>query len=110
MTVIWKSEKSCIISSVRAPMIQQWQFDELNMFAIAVENVQKMKRSYRLEFLRSCVIYLRSNRNTPDSLEIEIIFPDGHTHTYEIPTIKLDNYTKDGIFEKNLLMLYRFML
>ena len=87
-------------------------------FAIAVENVQKMKRSYRLEFLRSCVIYLRSNRNTPDSLEIEIIFPDGHTHTYEIPTIKLDNYTnniqsekqdtKDGIFEKNLLMLLPF--
>ncbi len=77
-------------------------------FAIAVENVQKMKRSYRLEFPRSCVIYLRSNRNTPDSLEIEIIFPDGHTHTYEIPTIKLDNYTKDGIFEKNLLMLLPF--
>ena len=25
-------------------------------FAIAVENVQKMKRSYRLEFPRSCVI------------------------------------------------------
>ena len=77
-------------------------------FAIAIENAQKMKRSYRLEFPRSCVIYLRSNKNTPDSLEIEIIFPDGHTHTYQIPTIKMDNYTKDGIFEKNLLMLLPF--
>ena len=77
-------------------------------FAIAIENAQKIKRRYRIEFPRSCVIYLRSNKNTPDSLEVEVIFPDGKLHLYEIPTVKMENYTKDNIFEKNLFMLLPF--
>ena len=77
-------------------------------FAIAAENAQKMNRRYRIEFPRSCVIYLRSNKNTPDSLEVEVVFPDGNTYMYQIPTVKMDNYTKDSIFEKNLLMLLPF--
>ena len=77
-------------------------------FAIAIENAQKINRRYRIEFPRSCVIYLRSNKNTPDSLEVEVIFPDGKTHLYEIPTVKMENYTKDSIFKKNLLMLLPF--
>lgn len=77
-------------------------------FAIAIENAQKINRRYRIEFPRSCVIYLRSNKNTPDSLEVEVIFPDGKMHLYEIPTVKMENYTKDSIFEKNLLMFLPF--
>ena len=77
-------------------------------FAIAIENAQKRGRRYRIEFPRSCVIYLRSNKNTPDALEVEVVFPDGKIHLYQIPTIKLENYTKDSIFEKNLLMLLPF--
>ena len=77
-------------------------------FAIAIENAQKINRRYRIEFPRSCVIYLRSNKNTPDSLEVEVIFPDGKMHLYKIPTVKMENYTKDSIFEKNLLMLLPF--
>ena len=77
-------------------------------FAIAIENAQKMNRRYRIEFPRSCVIYLRSNKNTPDSLEVEVVFPDGNTYMYQIPTVKMDSYTKDSIFEKNLLMLLPF--
>ena len=77
-------------------------------FAVAIENAQKINRRYRIEFPRSCVIYLRSNKNTPDSLEVEVIFPDGKMHLYEIPTVKMENYTKDSIFEKNLLMLLPF--
>ena len=77
-------------------------------FVIAIENAQKINRRYRIEFPRSCVIYLRSNKNTPDSLEVEVIFPDGKMHLYEIPTVKMENYTKDSIFEKNLLMLLPF--
>lgn len=77
-------------------------------FAIAIEYAQKRKRRYRIEFPRSCVIYLRSNKNTPDSLEIEVVFPDGNMYVYQIPTVKVENYTKDGIFEKNLLMLLPF--
>ena len=63
-----------------------------------------------MEFPKSCVLYLRSNRNTPDFLEIDVIFPDGKTHLYQIPAIKMENYTSSSIFEKNLLMLLPFYI
>lgn len=60
-------------------------------------------RRYQLEFPRSCVLYLRSSRNTPDFLEADVIFPDGKTHLYQIPTIKMKNYTSSTIFEKKFI-------
>ena len=53
-------------------------------------------------------IYLRSGSNTPDFLEVDVVFPDGKCHLYRVPTIKVENYTKDKIFEKSLLMLLPF--
>lgn len=61
-----------------------------------------------MEFPRSCVIYLRTTRNTPDVEEVELLFPDGQVCVYREPTVKLERYTKDSIFEKNLLLLLPF--
>ena len=61
-----------------------------------------------MEFPRSCVIYLRTTRNTPDVEEVELLFPDGQVCVYRVPTVKLERYTKDSIFEKNLLLLLPF--
>ena len=79
-------------------------------FATAVEFARKQGRRYRMEFPRSCVLYLRSGSNTPDFLEVDVVFPDGKCHLYRVPTIKVDNYTKDKIFEKSLLMLLPFYI
>lgn len=79
-------------------------------FSIAVENAHKQGRRYRMDFPRSCVLYLRSGNNTPDFLEVEMALSDENTVLYRIPTIKLETYTKDRIFEKNLLMLLPFYI
>ena len=79
-------------------------------FSIAVENAQKLGRRYRIEFPKSCVLYLRSGNNTPDFLEVEMTLSDEHTLLYRIPTIKLEGQTKDSIFEKDLLMLLPFYI
>ena len=79
-------------------------------FAIAIEIAQRQGRRYQLKLPYSCVLYLRSTKNTPDFLETEIIFPDGKKHLYRVPTVKLADYTKDDIFEKNLLMLLPFYI
>ena len=79
-------------------------------FSIAVENAHKQGRRYRMDFPRSCVLYLRSGNNTPDFLEVEMALADGNIVLYQIPTIKLETYTKDSIFEKNLLMLLPFYI
>ena len=79
-------------------------------FFIAVENAQKQGRRYRMDFPKSCVLYLRSGNNTPDFLEVEMALANGNIVLYQIPTIKLETYTKDGIFEKKLLMLLPFYI
>lgn len=63
-----------------------------------------------MDFPKSCVLYLRSGNNTPDFLEVELVLPDESTVLYRIPAIKLEAYTKDSIFEKNLLMLLPFYI
>lgn len=39
---------------------------------------------------------------------MEIKLPDGQVCEYRVPTVKVERYTKDIIFEKNLLMLLPF--
>ena len=79
-------------------------------FAIGIEHAEKHGRRYRIEFPKSCVLFLRSSGNTPDYLETDVVFPDGNTYLYSIPAIKMADYTKDSIFEKNLLMLLPFYI
>ena len=79
-------------------------------FSIAVENAHKQGRRYRMDFPRSCALYLRSGNNTPDFLGVEMALADGNIVLYQISTIKLETYTKDSIFEKNLLMLLPFYI
>lgn len=109
---------SCLLIGKKMYHIECQSTDDTTMairmieydFAIAVENAEKQGRRYRIEFPRSCVLFLRSSGNTPDYLEADVIFPDGKIHVYSIPAIKMADYTKDHIFEKNLLMLLPFYI
>ena len=63
-----------------------------------------------MDFPKSCVLYLRSGKNTPDFLEIEMVLSDENIVHYWVPTMKLETYTRNSIFEKNLLMLLPFYI
>lgn len=56
------------------------------------------------------MIYLRCTRNTPDFEEVEIVLPDGQICEYRVPTVKVEHYTKNSIFEKKLLLLLPFYI
>ena len=84
--------------------IRMFEYD----LAIALENRQRIGRKFYVKFPKSCVIYLRSTKNTPDVEEVEVLFPDGQVCVYRVPTVKMELYTKDSIFEKNLLLLLPF--
>ena len=85
--------------------------------ALALQNVKEVTLSegsehdYEMPFPHSCVLYLRHNSRTKDKAHVRILFQDGTSHTYRIPIIKAQEYSKDEIFEKNLLALlpYYFM-
>ena len=55
------------------------------------------------------VLFLRSRKNTPDKMEIEIKTPGGSV-SFDIPIMKIVNYSIDEIFEKKLFFLVPFMI
>ena len=58
---------------------------------------------------RSAVLSLRSNRNTPDTMEIMIRTEQGEART-EVVVVKMSDYSADDIFQKKLYLLIPFLL
>ena len=75
---------------------------------IALERARKNKDYLHVDLPESAVIYLRHTKNTPDTLTVEVRSPQGQTLTYESKVIKVQEYTKDVIFRKKLLMYLPF--
>ena len=79
-------------------------------FMIAHEHAKKEKGSYVIRFPESAVLYLRHNKNTPDNHKVIVKMPSGESIEYYTKVIKAQNYTKDEIFQKKLLILVPFYL
>lgn len=79
-------------------------------FAIALEQTLKNGKPYEMEFPHSCVLYLRHKSITPDYLELKVNLPDGHSFQYRTPVIKVQEYTKDDIFQKKLLFFLPYYI
>ena len=79
-------------------------------FAIALEQATKTGRMYEMDFLESCVLYLRCSSATPDKLEVKVNLPSGDSFIYEAKVVKVQNYTKDVIFQKKLLFFLPYYI
>ena len=58
---------------------------------------------YHVQFPQSCVMYVMEDGKIPRELEMDLEFADGTTHRYHVPTVNVQGYTKQEIFEKHLL-------
>lgn len=76
---------------------------------IALDEGEISANRLTVTFPHSAVLYLRSSKMTPDEMHIEIKTPGGSI-TYSIPVMKMQVYTIDDIFEKNLLFLIPFYI
>ncbi|MBO5470565.1 MAG: hypothetical protein J6A03_12625, partial [Lachnospiraceae bacterium] len=63
-----------------------------------------------LRFPRSVVLYPEKNRKIPDRLRCRIIFQDGSEHTYQVPTVKMQDYTLEEIQQKHLILFIPYVL
>lgn len=79
-------------------------------FMIALSDSIRKKEWTSMKFPRSCIIYLRSTKNTLTEETMEIKFADGQVITYKVPVLKLKEYSVDEIFEKNLLILLPYYI
>ena len=87
--------------------IRMFEYD----FMIAVENAVASKDgAYNVTIPKSCVLYVRSNKNTPTSHIVHVRFPDGNVCDYKAPCICVNDYSLDEIFEKELLFFLPYYL
>lgn len=101
-----KYHVECQSSSDGTMAIRMMEYD----FAIAIESAQKIESGYEMEFPNSCVLYLRHNTSTPDELCVTLKSDEGKL-TRKVPIVKVQTYSIEKIFQKNLLMFlpYYFM-
>ena len=79
-------------------------------FAIALEQATKTQRMYEMDFPESCVLYIRCTDATPEKLQVKVNLPSGESFIYEAKVVKLQNYTKDDIFRKRLLLFLPYYI
>lgn len=80
--------------------------------AIALQQAREQNQEdiFEINFPNSCVLYLTSKNSMKDGSELKVNFPDGHTHKYHVPFIRAQAYTKEEIFQKDLLVLLPYYI
>lgn len=76
---------------------------------IALDGGSVTKETLTVTFPHTAVLYLRSKKTMPDQMRYVIHTPGG-TVEYDIPVIKMQKYSLDELFEKQLLMLIPFYI
>ena len=87
--------------------VRIWEYDVF----ISLKNPSRNEEGvYELRFPHSCVLYLRHNSKTKDNIPIHVWFNNTESYIYRIPIIKVQDYTKEEIFDKKLFMLLPFYI
>lgn len=84
-------------------MYRMFEYDS----QIALQSSEILGNKLIVKFPNTAILYLRHNKNTPNHMMIEIRVP-GATCSYSVPVMKVQNYSIEAIFEKNLLFLIPF--
>lgn len=76
---------------------------------IALDEGDVNQETLTVTFPNTAVIYLRTYKKTPDKMKYVIITPGG-TVGYDVPIMKVQAYSLDDIFRKQLLLLIPFYI
>lgn len=76
---------------------------------IALDEGEVTGETLTVTFPNTAVLYLRSHKKTPDKTKYVIKTPGG-TVEYDVPIMKMQEYSLDDIFVKGLLMLIPFYI
>ena len=94
----------CQIAPDGDMMFRMYEYDSQIALTHGVRYYQKNQKSF-LEMPKSCILYLTHTKNTPDVEIMQIRIPNGNVWEYEIPTLKVQNYTLEMIQKKQLYFI-----
>ena len=95
----------CQSTSDSSMILRMIEYD----FAIGLEYAEQEDGRFCMRLPHSCILYLRGDGGS-DSLVMDLILPDGTAVPYRVPVIRMEQYTKDTIFQKHLLFLLPFYI
>ena len=76
---------------------------------IALDEGEVINETLTVTFPNTAVLYLRTYKKTPDKMKYVIKTPGG-TVEYDVPIMKVQEYSLDDIFSKHLLLLIPFYI
>lgn len=79
-------------------------------FHVALSHWEREDDRAVLRFPESAVLFLRHNSNSPNKLKVKLIMPDGSFANYTVPVVKVQEYTKEELFDKNLLFFIPYYI
>ena len=85
--------------------IRLFEYDE----QIALDVGEVVNETLTVTFPNTAVLYLRNYKKTPDKMRYVIKTPGG-TVEYDVPIMKVQEYTLEDIFSKDLLLLIPFYI
>ena len=86
--------------------VRMFEYD----LAIAIDEALKEGSPYCVKFPKSAVFYLRHTSDTPDTLSLNVVFPDNQEFIYQVPVIKVQKFSIDEIAEKHLWLLVPYYI
>lgn len=95
----------CQSSADGTILIRMFEYDS----QIALQESEVSEQELVVNYPQSGVLYLRWTAKTPDNLKITINTPGGSV-SYEIPAVKIGDYTVDDVIKKDLYFLIPFYL
>ncbi len=76
---------------------------------IALDEGEVIHETLTVTFPNTAVLYLRNYKKTPDKMRFVIKTPGGNVE-YDVPIMKVQEYSLQDIFSKNLLLLIPFYI
>lgn len=69
---------------------------------------ERSKELLSFQFPQSCMICVRPGIEKEEALKLQIIMPNGQKVLYEVPIVQVQNFSKEDMFKKRLLILIPF--
>ena len=75
----------------------------------ALEEADYTVSTIRVKIDDSGIVFLRSTKNTPEIMTVLLEVPQGCSVTYQIPVVKMQDYTLEYLIENQLFILLPFL-
>ncbi|MCM1261670.1 MAG: hypothetical protein NC313_03030 [Butyrivibrio sp.] len=69
---------------------------------------ERNKEPFIFRFPQSCMVCVRPGIEKKDVLKLQIVMPSGENVLYEVPVLQVQNFSKEEMFQKRLLILIPF--